>query len=109
VPLITGRDSAYAAEAIQESEYFVVRSKNALLELLKHLQKNPAKRSEVSAAGQKKTASRNRDAVRKLWVDLLTVQLPAKYRKWSASTGELRCLFFLKQSAICFLDRNFRS
>jgi hypothetical protein len=109
VPFISGRDSAYAAEAIHESEYFVVRSKNALLELLKHLKKNPAHRSEVSTAGQKKSASRNRDAVRKLWVELLTIQLHAKYKKWSASTPGLRCLFFLKQSAVCFLDRKFRS
>jgi protein involved in polysaccharide export with SLBB domain len=60
-------------------------------------------------AGQKKSASRNRDAVRKLWVDLLAVQLPTQYRKWSASTSGLRCFFWFQQSAICFFDRKFRS
>jgi hypothetical protein len=109
VPFISGCDSACAAEANDGIEYFTARSKTELLELLAHLKKNPALRKATVEAGQKKSASRNRDAVRKLWVDLLAVQLPTQYRKWSASTSGLRCFFWFQQSAICFLDRKFRS
>ena len=109
VPFISGCDSACAAEAKDGIEYFTARSKTELLELLAHLKKNPALKKATVEAGQKKSASRNRDAVRKLWVDLLAVQLPTQYRKWSASTSGLRCFFWFQQSAICFLDRKFRS
>ena len=109
VPFISGCDSACAAEAKDGIEYFTARSKTELLELLSHLKKDPALRKATVEAGQKKSASRNRDAVRKLWVDLLAVQLPTQYRKWSASTSGLRCFFWFQQSAICFLDRKFRS
>lgn len=80
VPLISGRDSACAGEAKNGSEYFVARTKADLVRLLIELKNNPAKRRAVVEAGQKKAASRNRDAVRTLWVDLLLNQLPLKMK-----------------------------
>jgi hypothetical protein len=109
VPFLTGRDSACAAEAKDGIEYFSIRSKTELLEILAQLKKNPALRKTTIQAGQKKSASRNRDAVRRLWMDLLTDRLPAEFQIWKSSTAANRRLSWFKQSIICFLDRKFRS
>ena len=109
VPFISGFDSACAAEAKDGIEYFTARSKTELLELLAHLKKNPALRKATVEAGQKKSASRNRDAVRRLWVDLLEKNLPAGFEKWKSMSNSQRWLFWLKQYAVCLLDKKLRS
>ena len=109
VPLISGCDSACEAEAKNGTEYFNARSKTELLELLAHLKKNPALRKAAVEAGQKKSASRNRDAVRRLWVDLLEKNLPAGFEKWKSMSNSQRWLFWSKQYAACLLDKKLRS
>jgi hypothetical protein len=109
VPFITGCDSACAAEAKAGAEYFQARSKTELLELLAHLKKNPALRKATVEAGQKKSASRNRDAVRRLWVNLLERNLPAGFKKWKAMKSGQRLLFWSKQYVACLLDKKLRS
>jgi hypothetical protein len=109
VPFITGRDSACAAEAKDGIEYFTARSKTELLELLAHLKKNPALRKASVEAGQKKSASRNRDAVRRLWVDLLVGQLPLQMRTQRFQSSASR---FLRQTFLSITilgDRFLRS
>lgn len=109
VPLISGRDSACAAEAMDGSEYFVARSKAYLVGLLAELKNNPAKRRAAVVAGQTKSASRNRDAVRDLWLDVLGEMLPAEYEKWRRRNYMARRLIGLWQRAVCLYDKKVRS
>lgn len=109
VPFISGCDSACAAEAKDGIEYFTARSKTELLELLARLKKNPALRKASVEAGQKKSASRNRDAVRRLWVDLLEQNLPTGFEKWKSMGNCQRWIFWARQYAMCLLDKKLRS
>lgn len=109
VPLISGRDSACAAEAEEGSEYLVARSKHELVSRLAEFKKNSSMRRAIVEAGQKKSASRNRDAVRRLWVDLLEQNLPAEFEKWKSMGSCHRWLFRARQYAMCVLDKKIRS
>jgi hypothetical protein len=109
VPFISGCDSACAAEAEDGIEYFTARSKTELLKLLAHLKNNPALRKATVEAGQKKSASRNRDAVRRLWVDFLEQNCPAGFEKWKSMGNCQRWIFWARQYAMCLLDKKLRS
>ena len=109
VPFISGRDSACAAEAKDGIEYFTARSKTELLELLAHLKKNPALRKATVEAGQKKSTSRNRDAVRRLWVDFLNFNLPPIASRRVHKNPMSLQLLETNQRIMFYIDRIFRS
>lgn len=109
VPLLTGSDSACAAEGTDGIDYLRVDSPSSLLECLKRLKNDPAWRQRIVSEGQKKTATRNRDAVRKIWVNLLSKKLPQSLHHWRSRSPLERRLVFQWQSAVFFFDRIFRS
>lgn len=109
VPFISGCDSACAAEAKDGIEYFTARSKTELLELLAHLKKNPALRKATVEAGQKKSASRNRNAVRRLWVDFLNFNLPPIASRRVHKNPMSLQLLEMNQRIMFYIDRIFRS
>lgn len=109
VPFISGCDSACAAEAKNGTEYFTARSKTELLKLLAHLKNNPALRKATVEAGQKKSASRNRDAVRRLWVDFLGDQLPLLMTTRQSQSNASRFLRETLLSLTILGDRFLRS
>ena len=109
VPLVTGQDSACAAEGVAGQDHLRVDSPADLLEALEHLKNDPALRKKIAAAGQKKTATRNRDAVRQIWIDLLEQKLPAEFEHWRSQGSASRKIQHAYQSGVFFLDRIFRS
>ena len=109
VPFLAGSDSAYSAEAEPGRDYLVAKSEQHVLELLNELQKNPARRQALVAAGQKKTATRNRDAVRAIWLQLLNDELPSHLNRWKSKGENTQRMFWLKQRALLFVDRLLRS
>lgn len=109
VPLLTGSDSACAAEGTDCVDYLQVHSHAQLLECLERLKNDPTWRHRIVSEGQKKTATRNRDAVRQVWLDLLSKKLPQSLHRWQSRSPLQHRVIFQWQSAVFFLDRIFRS
>lgn len=109
VPFLTGCDSACAAEGRNWVDYLRAKSPADLLKCLELLKNDIALRQRIVAEGQKKTASRNREAVRELWMDLLRDRLPRSYGRWRSRTPLCHELFFLRQRGGFSIDRIFRS
>lgn len=109
VPFLAGRDSAYSAEASPGIDYLVADSPKGLLELVENLQRDPEVRHRLVRSGETKTASRNRDAVRRLWLNFLKLELPRRMEAWRKLGRAGRSLFWLRLSALAFIDRKFRS
>ena len=108
-PLIGGGDSAYAAEARAGSDYLSAHSVEECIRLVKQLRDNPALRDSIVKSGQKKSASRSRDAVRKLWRDFCSVELPQRVQQWEGKSRLGKSLFWPTQESLFFMDRKFRS
>ena len=109
VPLIGGGDSAYAAEARAGSDYLAVHSAEECIRLIKQLRDNPALRDSIMKSGQKKSASRSRDAVRKMWGDFWLMELPRRIQQWERKSRLGKRLFWTAQQGHFFIDRKFRS
>jgi hypothetical protein len=109
VPIVTGHDSACAAEGVAGQDHLRVDSAADLIHALDQLKNNPARRENIVAAGQKKTASRSRDAVRKIWIDFLNQKLPAEFERWRSRRPLSRKIQHLTDSGVFYLDRIFRS
>ena len=109
VPLIGGRDSAYAAEARAGSDYLAAHSAEECIRLVKQLRNNQALRDSIVKSGQKKSASRSRDAVRKMWGNFCSVELPRRVQKWERKSRLGKRLFWAAQENLFLLDRKFRS
>ncbi len=109
VPLLTGSDSSCAAEGTDGIDYLRVDSPARLLECLERLKNEPAWCHQIVSEGQKKTATRNRDAVRQLWIDLLSKKMPQSLYRWQLRSPLQRRLILQWQSAVFFLDRILRS
>lgn len=109
VPLLTGQDSACEAEGTDGVDYLKITSPQDLLSKLKLLKNDPDFRNKITSSGQKKTASRNRDAVRQMWVELVKNQLPAMRKKCESSGKLKRHFFWVGQSIRLLWDRKIRS
>lgn len=109
VPLIGGGDSAYAAEARAGSDYLVVHSAEECIHLVKQLRDNPVLRDSIVKSGQKKSAARSRDAVRKMWGDFCSGTLPERIKQWDRKSPLEKRLFWAAQKGRFFFDRKFRS
>ena len=109
VPLVSGHESAIGAEGVDGLDHIRTDSPLNLLECLERLKNDIPLRKRLVSEGQKKTAARNRDAVRELWMDLLVDRLPRSYGRWHSSTSMSRRLFYLSQRSRFFFDRIFRS
>jgi len=109
VPLIGGRDSAYAAEAHSGSDYFAAHSAEECIRLIKQLRDNPSLRDSIVKSGQKKSASRSRDAVRRMWGNFCSVELPGRVQQWEGKSRLGKRLFWAAQESLFMLDRKFRS
>ena len=109
VPLLTGQDSACEAEGTDGVDYLKIASPKELLSKLKLLKSDPDLREKIISSGQKKTASRNRDAVRRMWVELLKNQLPVMRENWEKRGKIKRFCFWSGQSIRLLWDRKIRS
>lgn len=109
IPMIGGDDSAYAAEAQDGSDYLVAHSAEECIRLVKRLRDNPSLRRHIVESGQKKSASRSRDAVRMRWEDFCAADLPRRVWQWEEKIRQQKRLFWAAQKALLFLDRKFRS
>ena len=109
VPLIGGTDSAYAAEAEEGSDYLMARSAEECIRLVKQLRDTPSLRESIVTSGQKKSASRSRDTVRRKWVDFCNVGLPDRALQWGRKSLLEKRLFWTAQRSLFFIDRKFRS
>jgi hypothetical protein len=109
VPLIAGVDSAFAAEGQHGLDYLVVHSANDCIRVLKLLRDNPSLRDAIVKSGQKKAASRARDAVREMWRKLCLVDLPVQMQQWERKSQLEKHLFWAAQKGLFFIDRKFRS
>jgi hypothetical protein len=109
IPLVTGHDSACAADGVAGQDHLRVDSPADLINALERLKIDHAFRENIVAAGQKKTASRSRDAVRQIWIDFLNQKLPAAFERWRSLGSASRKVQHAYQSGVFFLDRIFRS
>jgi hypothetical protein len=108
VPLIGGSDSAYAAEAEAGSDYLAAHSTEDCIRLVKELRDIPSLRNRIVESGQKKSASRSRDAVRNKWRDFCVVELPERLRQWERKSLLEKRFFWASQKSLHFIDRKFR-
>lgn len=106
---VTGLDSACAAEGTDGTDFLRAGSPAEMLGRLEQLKNDPGLRRRIVSAGQKKTASRNRDAVRQIWLDFLSGQLPQSLHRWQSLPPLRRRMIFHWQAAVFSLDRIFRS
>jgi len=60
-------------------------------------------------SGQKKSAARSRDAVRKMWGNFCSVELPERMQQWERKSRLEKRLFWATQESLFFIDRKFRS
>lgn len=104
VPFITGRDSACAAEGTHGMDYLRAKSPADLINCLELLKNDIPQRRRLVAEGQKKSASRSRDAVRELWLDLLGNNL-----NQHACQNTFSKMAWQKQRLVFWLDRLFRN
>lgn len=109
VPLLTGRDSAYRAEATNGSDYQIARSPDHAIEVIASWRNNPSIRNAIVENGHKKTALCSRDAVRRQWKDFCTQELPARAEEWFRRSPVARTRFWLAQRMVFWLDRHIRS
>ena len=109
VPLIGGGDSAYSAEAKAGADYLVARSAEECIRWVKQLRDTPSLRDSIVKSGQKKSATRSRDAVRKMWENFCSVELPERIQKWERKSLLEKRLFWAAQESLFFIDRKFRS
>lgn len=109
VPLIAGRDSAFAAEGKSGSDFLTARSPADVIRFVNQLKNNPALRRQIVSAGKKKSASFTRDAVRETWFSLCTGFLPEAAACWHKKSAAAQSLFWLSRKPVLFLDRKFRS
>ena len=109
VPLIGSSDSAYAAEALAGSDYLVARSADECIRLIQRLRDNPSLRKRIVESGEKKSASRSRDAVRERWREFFAVELPEQVRQWELKSCLGKRLFWATQEGLLFMDRKLRS
>lgn len=109
VPMIGGCDSAFAAEAQAGTDYLTARSAEECIRLVKQLRDNPTLRNSIVKSGQKKSASRSRDAVRKMWKDFCSFGLPQRVQQWERRSRLGKSLFWATQGSFFAIDRKFRS
>lgn len=109
VPMIGGADSAFAAEAHAGKDYLVARSARDCIALIKQLRNNPFLRNSIVQSGQKKAASRSRDAVRKMWTKLCSDTLPELADQWQRKSPFGKRFFWAAQESILFIDSKMRS
>jgi len=109
VPLIAGADSAFAAEGDRGMDYLVANSADDCLSLLKQLRDTPSLRDSIVESGQKKAASRSRDAVRRMWVKLCSSTLPELADQWQSKSLFGKRFFWAAQESVLFIDRKMRS
>jgi hypothetical protein len=104
VPFITGHDSACAAEGKNQVDYLHTESPADLLNCIELLKNDISLRRRIVAEGEKKSASRNRNAVRGLWLDLLGSKLNE-----SAFLNSFSKMAWQKQRVVFWWDRLFRN
>lgn len=109
VPLLAGRDSAYAAEGSDHFDYRIARSPEHALAILTAWKENPASRHFLVENGHKKTALCSRDAVHAQWMKLCSNELPDRAKRWALLSSGARKRFWIRQRLLLWLDRRIRS
>ncbi|MEI6070443.1 MAG: glycosyltransferase [Verrucomicrobiae bacterium] len=109
VPLIGGRDSAFSAEGHEGADYLVARSVDDCISHVCRLKKNPASRKAIVDAGSAQAAMRSRDAVRLLWQELCSSELPTRRDAWKKKPPLQQAVLRQLKRGIYFLDKKIRS
>lgn len=109
VPLIGGNDSAFSAEALPGTDYLRAIDPESVLRALRSLAGDPALRRTLVAAGQKKAASRSRDAVLERWRTLCSEILPARAERYWSRARSVRACLAAGRRAVLFADRLLKS
>jgi hypothetical protein len=109
VPLIAGRDSAFAAEGKSGRDFLTARSPADVIRLVNQLKDNPTLRRQIVSAGEKKSAVFTRDAIRETWRSLCAGFLPEAAARWLKKSPTAQNLFWLTRKSVLFLDRTIRS
>jgi hypothetical protein len=108
-PLIGGRDSAFSAEGKDGADYLIARSADDCISHVCRLKNNPSLRKAIVDAGKLKSATRSRDAVRALWQELCSSELPARRDAWIKKSPLQQSAFRQLKRGIYFLDKKLRS
>lgn len=109
VPLIAGSDSAFSAEGNAGADYLIAGSPGELLQRIRGLKQNPATWQTIVDAGKARSATRSRDAVRKIWQALCDSELPLRFEAWKKMPPLQQAALWLAKRGLYFLDRTFRS
>jgi len=109
VPLIGGSDSALSAEGNPGIDFLVARSPGELLWQIRDLKENPAKWQAIVDAGKARSATRSRDAIRKIWQHLCDSEIPRRFEAWTKMPPLQQAAFWQTKRGLYFLDRKFRS
>jgi len=108
-PLIGGRDSAFSAEGQDGTDYLVARSAADCISYVCRLKNSPALRKAIVDAGTARAATRSRDAVRMLWQEFCSSELPARMDAWKKKPPLQQSVFRQLKRGIYFLDKKLRS
>ncbi len=104
VPFIGGGDSAYRAERKSEYDYFEAHSPDEVIEQVQRLKTEPGLAARMREQAAVRSAECSRDAMRRRWLWILTVELPRRQAEWKGGA-----FFWAAQRARFWLDEKLRS
>ena len=108
VPLIGGRDSAYAADGRCGVDYLKAGSPDEVLAQLRRLRDDPAFRNSLVANGREAGRAFTRAETLRRWQRLVRETLPDRAGRLAAATSPERFFFEATQRVFAHLDRLLR-
>ena len=105
VPFIGGGDSAYAADGRPGIDYLVASSAEEVVHYLKRLKEDPLFRTKLVNNGIVSGKNFTQEATLERWQKLIEKTVPRLVTQWQKKSAFRRHLFFIKQTASCFLNR----
>ncbi len=102
LPMIGGRDSAFATEAINGVDYLIARTPDELISLVRQLKSQPAFCRTLVEAGTERAKAHSRETMRQHWRELCEEVLPQRYSRWQRKGWLSRKAFWLGQKVFCF-------
>lgn len=108
VPFIGGLDSAYRGNGDPGADYLAAGSLLELENHLRQLKMDVSFREGLVAAGRKKSASFNREAILRRWRQLAEETLPEAAADWNRKSSAARSVFSFAQAAHVWIDRRRR-
>ncbi|MBN1268937.1 MAG: glycosyltransferase family 2 protein [Kiritimatiellae bacterium] len=96
IPLVAGRDSAFAQTGTPGEDYLVATTLREAVQAVRRLKEDPALYEAIVARGRRKAEQFTREEIAKTWAILLKQQVVPRYLEWARHGGCYRLAYTMR-------------